>query len=361
MANTNKSGGQTNWYQGRNTAYFHLQFTLPDLAAVKVDSSSLDCNDLTPFDGQLPYPQLTNSTGGTPNQKAERIANQIAYSFFTNPDPKTAPGVYQAAVTFFDNQAKFNGHQCIGRADEALSASHGPIWWRALASLRITSWAIANGKVSWFTDGVLEQRVLDWIQWHQTLSQLGEILGGPQKWKVLLPGARWGGSPTLFPNPCPKEAAPDAQPGQPYPRESMTDQVSNVIYQLLKTGKVDGVPWRLGKKFWVLDPCSLDRVGAVLIKSALESSLGFGMPAATPPKLHSQLVVDRYPGGHVASFPCAMPNATKPSLRAWADYATGCISLSVDGDPPPPSFQGERARTMVDSFLPCSEGTGANV
>ncbi|HET9209925.1 MAG TPA: hypothetical protein VFR03_05985 [Thermoanaerobaculia bacterium] len=343
---------QLNFLLGRNTAYFHLQHPLPNLTKCVPVKDTFDCKDLTPFDCQPPFPQVINGTGGTPNQKTERIANQIAYYFFTHPDRAKAPAVYKSAERFFNAQWRNTGHQCVGSADEALTASHGPIWWRAIASLRITSWAIAQGQVPWFKDGGLEQRVLGWIQWHQELGALGEILGGPQKWKVLLPGARWSGAPTLFPDPCPG-SAPDAKPGQPYPADSMTDQVSNVIYQLIKTGKVSGVPWKLGNRFWTLDPCALDRVGAVLIRSAVEHGLGFGMPQADPPKLHSQLVVDRYPGGHVAHYPCGMPNALKPSIWGWADYNTGCMSLSADGTPPPPKFSGKATRTVVDSVLPC--------
>jgi len=346
---------QLNFLLGRNTAYFHLQHPLPDLRKCVPVKDTFDCKDLTPFDCQPPFPQVISGTGGTPNQKTERIANQIAYYFFTNPDRAKAPAVYKAAERFFNAQMRNAGHQCVGTADEALTTSHGPIWWRAIASLRITSWAIANGQVPWFKDGGLEQRVLGWIQWHQELSGLGEILGGPQKGKVLLPGARWSGSPTLFPDPCPKMAAADPQPGQAYPADPMTDQVSNVIYQLIKTGKVSGVPWKLGPRFWILDPCALDRAGAALIRSAVEHGLGFPSPLTDPPKLHSQLVVDRYPGGHVANYPCGMPNALSPSIWGWADYTTGCMSLSADGNPPPPKFSGKRTRTVVASVLPCEK------
>ncbi|HEY3568096.1 MAG TPA: hypothetical protein VGP73_09210 [Thermoanaerobaculia bacterium] len=48
-----------------------------------------------------------------------------------------------------------------------------------------------------------------------------------------------------------------------------------------------------------------------------------------------------------------MPNALKPAIWGWADYATGCMSLSADGNPPPPKFSGKAARTVVDSVLPC--------
>jgi hypothetical protein len=135
----------------------------------------------------------------------------------------------------------------------------------------------------------------------------------------------------------------------------MTDQVSNVIYQLIKSGSVAGLPWRLPRNFWVLDPCNLDRAGAPLVRSAVEHGLSFGMPQAGPPKLHSQLVVDRYANGHVAHYPCGMPNALKPSLWGWADYGTGCMSLSTDGTPPPPAFTGTRQRTVVASVLPCAK------
>lgn len=344
---------QLNWYLGRNTAYFHLQYPLPKLTCQPV-KQKFDCKDLTPFDGKLPYPQVVDDTGGTPNQKAERVANQMAFYFFTNPDRKEGPKAYKNAVRFFTDQADHTGHQCIGKSDEGLTPSHGPIWWRAVASLRITSWGIANGLVPWFKNGDLEQAVLGWIQWHQDLSALGEILGGPQKWKVLLPGSRWSGKATLFPSPCPKVKEPDAPFGGPYTKEPMTDQVSSVIYQLIKTGSVEKVPWKLGGGFWNLDPCSLDRVGAPLVKSALEHGLDCCSSSAGAPKLHSQLEVDRHHNGHVARFPCGMPGALKPALWAWADYDTGCMSLSLDGDPPPPDFSGKGQKTVVDSFLPCS-------
>jgi hypothetical protein len=346
---------QLNFLLGRNTVYFHLQHPLPDLTKCVPVKDTFDCKNLTSFNCQAPYPQVIDGAGGTPNQKTERLANQIAYYFFTHPDRAKGPAVYKAAELFFNAQARSAGHQSVGTADEALTASHGPIWWRAIASLRITSWAIANGQVPWLKDGGLEQRVLQWIEWHQDLGALGEILGGPQKGKVLLPGARWSGSPTLFPDPCPG-SAPDAKPGQPYPADPMTDQVSNVIYQLIKTGSASGVPWRLPRNFWVLDPCALDRAGAPLVRSAVEHGLGFRMPGAEPPKLHSQLLVDRYPGGHVAHYPCGMPGALTPSIWGWADYTTGCMSLSADGNPPPPSFTGERQRTVVASVLPCAKG-----
>jgi hypothetical protein len=345
-------GHQTNWYLGRNTSYFHLQYPLPHLACVKI-SPSFDCQDLDPFDCHLPYPDVINGSGGTPNQKTERVANRIAYYFFTNPDPKQGPAAYQDAVKFFENQATMTGHQCAGPADEGLTASHGPIWWRAVMSLRITSWGLANGKVSWFKDGALETSIQSWIQWHMQLSELGEIQGGPQKWKVLLPGARWPGKPTQFPASCPEKAR-DAKPGEKYPPDPMTDQVSNVIYQLIKTGKVAGVPWQLGKKFWDLDPCFLDRVGAALAKSAVENGLQLGaQPAKVAPKLHSQLRAERYANGHVARYPCGTPAALDPSIWAWADYGTGCMSLSLDGNPPPPTFKGPAKTTVVDSVLPC--------
>lgn len=348
-----KAGGrQTNWYLGRNTSYFHLQYPLPHLVYVK-SLLSFDCDDLTPFDGQLPYPDILGAAGGTPNQKAERVANRIACYFFAQPDRQKAAAAYQDAVKFFENQANHTGHQCVGPADEALSASHGPIWWRAVMSLRITSWGIANGKVPWFKDDALETSIQSWIQWHLELSALGEIQGGPHKWKVLLPGARWLGNPTQFPDPAPASAE-DAKPGDRYPRDPMTDQVSNIVYQLIKGGSVAAVPWQLGKNFWTLDPCQLDRVGAALAKSAVENGLKLdAKPADTPPKLHSQLKVERYGTGHVAQFSCGLPAATDPSVWAWADYATGCMSLSLNGTPPPPTFAGDGQSTVVDSALAC--------
>ncbi|HEY4590966.1 MAG TPA: hypothetical protein VIJ61_01080, partial [Thermoanaerobaculia bacterium] len=112
---------QLNFLLGRNTAYFHLQYPLPSLKCVPV-KPTFDCDDLTPFNCQLPYPEVINGSGGTPNQKTERVANQIAYYFFTNPDQKKAKTAYEAAERFFNDQANSTGHQCVGAADEALSA-----------------------------------------------------------------------------------------------------------------------------------------------------------------------------------------------------------------------------------------------
>jgi hypothetical protein len=135
------------------------------------------------------------------------------------------------------------------------------------------------------------------------------------------------------------------EPGEKYPNDPLTDQVSNVIYQLIKTGSVAGVPWQLGKNFWNLDPCFLDRVGAPLAKSAIENGIKLdAQPAEAAPKLHSQLKVDRYANGHVAHYPCGMPAATDPSIWAWADYDTGCMSLSANGQPPPPRSRSRSRR-----------------
>src|SRR4051795_9125457 len=122
---------QLNFLLGRNTAYFHLQHPLPDLRCVPV-RDTFDCKGLTPFDCRLPFPEVIDGAGGTPNQKTERVANQIANYFFANPDRKKALEVYKAAERFFSAQAKNTGHQCVAAADEALTTSHGPIWWRAI-------------------------------------------------------------------------------------------------------------------------------------------------------------------------------------------------------------------------------------
>jgi hypothetical protein len=324
------------------------------LRYVPIGGSPNCCNNL-PYNGQLPFPDAISGSGGTPNHKTERVANQIASSFFVHPDKKQGPDVYGRAVNFFNDQATKTGHQCVGSTDEALTASHGPIWWRAIMSLRITSWAIANGKVSWFSDSALENAILGWIQTHYEVSKLGEISRGPQMGKVLLPGARWVKTPQLsFPEPCPK-SAPNAKPGEKYPADPMTDQVSNVMYQILKTGSISGVPWQLGKNFWILDPCRQDVMAGPLAKSALDNGLRFSVPPGNPsPLLHSQLVVTRYSNGHEASFPCGMADAEDPAVWAWADYGTGCLGLSPQPQvPPAPQFQGQGTPTTLKSVLPC--------
>jgi hypothetical protein len=347
---------QTNRLLGCNTAYFHLQYPLPDLQHVPLRGTP-GCCDNIPYNGQLPFPGEIDAVGGTPNQKTERVANQIASHFFVTPNKTKGPGIYDAAVTFFNDQAQKTGHQCVGSQDEALTASHGPIWWRAIMSLRITSWAIANGKVSWFSDSTLEKAILGWIGAHYSLNKLGEILGGPQRGKVLLPGARWAHvppRPTLFPG-SEAQSASGATSGNPYPSDPMTDQVSNVMYQILKTGSISGVPWQLGDDFWVLDPCNQDRVACPLAKSVLDNGLALGASQSSSlPLLQSKLVVDRYSNGHVASFPCGMPNATGAAVWAWADYETGSMALSPQSETPPvPGFQGSNESAVVPSVQKC--------
>jgi hypothetical protein len=48
-----------------------------------------------------------------------------------------------------------------------------------------------------------------------------------------------------------------------------------------------------------------------------------------------------------------MPAAADPSIWARADYDTGCMSLSKDGNPPPPTLKNPVKTTVVDSVLPC--------
>lgn len=56
-----QGGRQLNQLLGANTVAFHQQFPIPRRGTI-----------------ELPNPGVINGSGGTPNQKAERLANRIA-------------------------------------------------------------------------------------------------------------------------------------------------------------------------------------------------------------------------------------------------------------------------------------------
>src|SRR4051794_39047569 len=167
---------QLNKELGANTVQFHTAYPLPHLQCTAAGQCS------------LPFPGAITSTGGTPNQKAERYANQIAYYHFVSPDTARGQQAVSEAIAFFQGQTNQTGHQCVFGADEGLTPSHGPIWWRALTSLRITTAVLASRGGGY---EVLESSVLGWIQDHFALCALGEITSGVNAGKVLVPGARW--------------------------------------------------------------------------------------------------------------------------------------------------------------------------
>ncbi len=323
---------QLNKALGANTVQFHSAYPLPNLKCTAAGQCS------------LPFPGAINSTGGTPNQKAERHANQVAYYHWVSPDAARAQQAVGDTIAFFQEQADKTGHQCVLGADEGLTPSHGPIWWRAITSLRITSSVLAMASRGGIY-ATLEASVLDWILDHSALCALGEITSGVNAGKVLLPGSRWK-------NPDPESPWSAQQVsgsgGGGYPKEGLTDQVTNVVYQLIKTGTS---PWDLPAKYFTLSQDQADLAGAALAKQILDSGIGFGSPEAgrANPRLHSELIVERYSNGHRAYFPNGMPEALKPALEGWADYATGtlCIS-SVVGAHPPPSFSGNPQQTAVE-------------
>ncbi len=328
---------QLNKALGANTIQFHTEYPLPDLKRTAAGRCS------------LPFPGVITSTGGTPNQKAERFANQIAYYNWVSPDSGLALQAVRDTISFFKNQADRSGHQCIFGTDEGLTPSHGPIWWRALTSLRITSHVLASCNGSYAT---LESSVLNWILDHFALCKLGEITSGVNAGKVLVPGARWN-------NPDPKSPwfARQVSGGGRYPKdEGLTDQVTNVVYQLIKTGST---PWKLPARYFTLSQDQADLAGAALARQILDSGIGFGSPKAGRPHLHSELIFERYSNGHRAYFPNGMPCALKPALEAWADYDTGTLCMSsVVGAHPPPSFSGDPQQTVIPPVAPPVSGNG---
>jgi hypothetical protein len=317
--------GQLNKQLGANTVQFHTAYPLP---ALKCAGGS--CG--------LPNPGAITSTGGTPNQKAERFANQIAYYHWVEPDAARARKAVTDTIAFFQGQTNQTGHQCIFGADEGLTASHAPIWWRALTSLRITTAVLASRGGDYAT---LESSVRGWIQGHVALCALGEIPSGINAGKVLVPGSRWKN-----PDPGKPWFAQKVTDDRGYPKDTgLTDQVTNVIYQLIKTGSI---PWTLPPRYFTLSQDRADIAGAPLAKQILGSKFGFGGPEPGLPGLHSKLIFERYSNGHRAYFPDGMPASLKPALEGWADYESGTLCMSsVVGACPPPPFSGEPRSTVI--------------
>ncbi|MEA2600546.1 MAG: hypothetical protein QOF89_1538 [Acidobacteriota bacterium] len=297
------AAGQLNRLLGENTVQFHLQHPLPDLKSTVTRPS-------------LPNRSALDSTGGTPNQKAERLANRVAFYHFVEPDAAKGRRAAQDTVGFFKDQLT-TGHQCVGNGDEALTPSHGPVWLRAIMSLRITSQALARGsRTAPYVE--LETRVLEWIRHHTSLNRLGEVLGGVHQGKVLLPGARTDTALCFVGG----AGGPDGK----YPADPLTDQVTNVVHQLIANG---AVAWKLGRDFFKLRQTAQDLAGAALARSIVDTKIGFG--AANQPQLpvlRSRLLVYRLPDGHWGTFPDLMPCALDPGYHAWARYSLGELCRS---------------------------------
>jgi hypothetical protein len=327
-----QGGGQLNKQLGANTVAFHQQYPLPKLQGT----------------GGLPKPGVITSLGGTPNQKAERLANRIAFYHFVHPDAGQAASAVADTIGFFQGQLR-TGHQCIADADEALTVSHAPIWWRAITSLRITTSVLADRGGDYAT---LASCVLDWIQFHTSLNVLGEIPSGPNAHKVLLPGSRWK-SATAVPGDPGKACGrftPNGDQGG-YPKDPLTDQVNNIVHQLITTGKV---PWNVVGRIFTLRQEAPDLAGVALAKQIVGSGVGFGDATASKlPQLRSNLVVRRFSNGHRATFLNGMPSALHPALDAWTDYTTGemCMSYTVGGCTEP-TFEGNPTEKVVEAVAP---------
>jgi hypothetical protein len=294
-AGSSGGGKQLNQVLGENTVQFHL-------------------------DGTMPNPGALNGAGGTPNQKMERLANRIAFWHFVNPNKDEAAKALKDTLDILRMQAEVTGHQCIANQDEALTQSHGPIWLRAMMSLRITSQRLASRGGDY---AELERRVLDWIEFHTTMNALGTIPSGDFAQRVFLPGARW------------KEQNLDG-----------TDQVTDVVHQLITLGKVVSP---VGGNFFKLSLNAPDRAGAVLAKQILDKGIGFGnATGGRMPKLRSRFQIQHFEDGYLATFPDGMPFADKPSVQAFVVFSTGQRRLSNKlGDPAAPKFQGTGRDTVI--------------
>lgn len=323
---------QLNKLLGANTVQFHLAYPLPGL---KCTQGPGKCG--------LPYPGVLKTTGGTPNHKAERLANRIAYYHWVEPDAGAAKKAVKDTLDFLHWQVARTGHQCIGDANEALTPSHGPIWWRAMTSLRITTSALASRGGDYST---LADSALGWILGHFAICKLGEIPSGVNAGKVLLPGARWKN-----PGPAPFRVETPEDDGKGYPKDTSTDQVTNVVYQLIENGAVS---WKLPPRYFQLSQDRPDIAGAALARQIVDFGVGFGDPAtARLADLRSEMLVERYENGHRAWFPNGMPFAHNPALEGWADYDTNELCLSsIVGAKAPPHFKGEPKTTEVKAVKP---------
>jgi hypothetical protein len=280
------NGEQLNKVLGANTVQFHLDGTMPNPGAADI-----------------------KQTGGTPNQKTERWANRIALYHFVQPDAGKARQALDGTIDLFEGQLQ-RGHQCVGNEDEALTLSHAPIWWRAILSLRITSNRLANRGTDY---AHLEQLVLDWLEHHTTLSSLGQITSGPRKGEIWVPAAR-----TKLGN-----------GGQ-----QNTDKMTNVIHQLMTTGKT-----QVSSKFFVLTQDAPDRSGAALAQT-IQGSIGFGnVTGGTLPNLANRLVFERFDDGHMGQYPDGIAKDNGHVQQAWAQYSSGRIDCTKDIEPLPADVQ----------------------
>lgn len=284
-------GQQLNKVLGANTVQFHLDGTMPNPGAADI-----------------------NQGGGTPNQKTERWANRIALYHFVQPDAGKAKQALEGTIELFEGQVA-RGHQCVGIEDEALTLSHAPIWWRAIMSLRITTNRLAGRGTDY---AHLEQLVLDWLEFHTTLSSLGQIASGPKAGEIWVPGAR--------------TKLGDGS------GEKKTDKVTNVIHQLMTTDQKPDA----GKKFFDLSHDRPDVAGAALAKQ-IKATIGFGnVTGGRMPKLRNRLVFERFDDGHVGRYPDGIVKDNGHVRQAWAQYSTGLIDCTRDIEPLPDNvvFQG---------------------
>jgi hypothetical protein len=264
--------------------------------------------------GLKPNPDtvLPLSVGGSPNHKLETRTVRLRFFHFVEKDPALQKQSVTDLIQFFEAM-RDQGFQSIGSADEALTNSHAPIWWRAVMSARMTTAELVDrgGRYQ-----VLHDHVAEFIEHWTSLNSLGEVPSGPRRGEVILPGSRFNGVPG--------------------------DQVTNIIHQLITHGEVIS---KAGPKFFKLDEEAQDRAGAALAMELIKKGIGFGpnVKSGNLPKLRSRLVVERFPDGHRGEFPDGMPGALKPATRAWVRYSDGETAFNQDF----PEFAGQPLATEV--------------
>jgi len=256
---------------------------------------------------------LPLSVAGTPNHKLETRTVRFRYYHLVEKDAALAKQSLTDLTQFFEAM-RDKGFMSMGLANEVLTNSHAPIWWRAVMSARVTTVELA-GRGGQYQK--LHDLVAEFIENWTSLNSLGEVSSGPRRGEVILPGSRFNGVPG--------------------------DQVTNIIHQIItRNGNVIS---EAGPQFFKLDPEAQDRAGAALAMELFKKGIGFGpnVKSGKLPKLRSRLVVERFPDGHHAQFPDGMPGALKAATRAWVRYSDGATGFNEDF----PGFTGQARATQV--------------
>lgn len=245
--------------------------------------------------------------GGTPNQKGEKIANRLWNARLFAPVELAA--AMAAAVAFLKGMLT-TGHMCVGGADEALTASHAPIWERLLLSLYLSAWALRDkpgGSELW-------SLAKQCIGWHLGLYKLLMV---PESCAATIKDPK--GQPQPIAGMVIGPGARNAKLFASYPQ----DEVRSVVAQL---GILGHVVSPVGGQFWAkVDQSTL---AGPLAKTVLQAG-GPGFPGTDElPKLHRRLRILRAEDGHAGIFDG--PGGGDFVPVGWVRYSTGETGFGDD-------------------------------